>query len=176
MQMVRLAGIIERSDQSVECGSEEPEDEMFYDCLEPTVWALQGGPIVALDLQQVETEETAFYMIQMVSVPEMEEEKCQVTLDSGADVCRAIPTIPVFYMRAKPSLQPAECNRAIPSALCCFPWRFSRLWLRPVGTATCVSRTWTMWSWLGCKPTRTRPPGFATCHVQHRAPAGTIEM
>ncbi|CAK8995425.1 132 kDa protein [Durusdinium trenchii] len=104
MQMVRLAGIIERSDQSVECGSEEPEDEMFYDCLEPTVWALQGGPIVALDLQQVETEETAFYMIQMVSVPEMEEEKCQVTLDSGADVCRAIPTIPVFYMRA-------YCNR-----------------------------------------------------------------
>ncbi|CAK9016518.1 unnamed protein product [Durusdinium trenchii] len=74
----RLAGIIERSDQSVECGSEEPEDEMFYDCLEPTVWALQGGPIVALDLQQVETEETAFYMIQMVSVPEMEEEKCQL--------------------------------------------------------------------------------------------------
>lgn len=61
---------------------------MFYDCLglEPAFLARGGVPTVVLDLQEVEVEETAFYMVQMVSMKEVDEEECLVTFDSGADV------------------------------------------------------------------------------------------
>ena len=42
--------------------------------------------MIALDLQQIETEEITLHMIQMVSVGDLDEESCFVTLDSGADV------------------------------------------------------------------------------------------
>ena len=84
--MVRLADDFEESEQLVEQEEEEMKHEVFYDCLEPSVWAPEEVPIIAMDLQQVETEDIAFHMIQMVSVGDLDEEACFVTLDSGADV------------------------------------------------------------------------------------------
>ena len=86
VQMVRLADDFEESEQLVEHEVEKMQQEVFYDCLEPSVWAPEEVPIIALDLQQVETEDIAFHMIQMVSVGDLDEEACFVTLDSGADV------------------------------------------------------------------------------------------
>lgn len=46
-----------------------------------------------MDLQSMKAEESAFYMIQMVSMREADEEQCLVTLDSGAD----ISVLPISY-------------------------------------------------------------------------------
>ncbi|CAK9116476.1 unnamed protein product [Durusdinium trenchii] len=61
----RYAAKVE-SEQLVEHEAEVMEKEVFYDCLEHSVWAPEEVPIIALDLQPIEAEEIAFHMIQMV--------------------------------------------------------------------------------------------------------------
>lgn len=59
------------------------DENEYQDCYEPTVEVPNGVMIVAIDLQDNE-EEMAVNMVRMNN--EEEDEKCLITLDSGADI------------------------------------------------------------------------------------------